>query len=99
MPFARWSLPWGNSGDVQVDNNFVEVDNILFDSGAMQTSYMSEHWMDEHRAQIQPRLRACRGRIRLADNQTVGDISERFRTLASFTLRGSGEVITGIVDF
>ena len=55
-------------GDVQVDNNFVVVDNILFDSGAMQASYMSKQW------------RACRERVRLAGNQTIVDISERFRT-------------------
>jgi hypothetical protein len=45
------------------------------------------------------RLRPCSGRVKLADNSTIIGVNERFRTMVSFTIRGSGEVVTGVVDF
>ena len=86
-------------GEVQIEEDFEAVDHILFDSGAMQASYISKEWVNNNRYKIKKRLRACRGQVKLADNQTVVDVSERYRTIARFTLRGSGEVICGVVDF
>jgi hypothetical protein len=52
-----------------------------------------------NREKIQSQLRPCSGRVRLADNQTTVGVHERFRTLVSFTIRGTGEVVSGVVDF
>ena len=35
----------------------------------------------------------------MADNKTVVDVYERFRTIVTFTIRGTGEVVGGVVDF
>lgn len=86
-------------GDFQVNNNFVAIENTLFDSGALQASYISKEWVDKHREHIQRRIRPCRGRVRMADNKTVVEVHEHFRTLVTFTIRGTGEVVAGVVDF
>ena len=83
----------------EVASSFVVVDKILFDSGAMQASYISKEWIEQHRDVIKSQLRPCAGRVRLADNKTIVGVHERFRTLVSFTIRGTGEVVSGVVDF
>jgi hypothetical protein len=88
-----------NNGVSGVKANFVDIENVLFDSGAMQASYISKQWVDANRDKISSQLRPMRGRVKLADNQTVVDVYERFRTMAAFTLRATGEVILGCVDF
>ena len=82
-------------GSVQLVDSFVDIENVLFDSGAMQASYISKRWVDENRDQIGKRLRPCRGRVRMADNQTVVDVHERFRTMVSFTM-STGQVVCGL---
>ena len=82
-------------GDFQVVDSFDSVSGILFDSGAIGASYISKQWMDEHRDKLtkQKRLRPSRGRVRLADNGTNVDVHERFRTLVTFPLECTGEVM------
>ena len=84
---------------IEPRDTLVVVDKILFDSGAMQASYISKDWIEEHRHLIQGQLRPCAGRVKLADNKTIVGVNERFRTLVSFTVRGTGEVVSGMVDF
>jgi len=98
-PGHNGKCPVITCGDFQVNSDFVTIENTLFDSGALQASYISKQWIDKHREHIQKRLRPCRGRVRMADNQTVVEVNERFRTLVSFTIRESGEVVAGVVDF
>ena len=85
-------------GVVQLVDSSVDIENVLFDSGALQASYISKRWVDENRDQLGKRLRPCRGRVRMADNQTVVDVHERFRSMAAFTM-STGQVVCGIVDF
>ena len=98
-PGQEGKCPVVTGGEIRLTNEFVEVDNILFDSGAMQASYISKEWVDEHRDKIRRRIRPFRGRVCMADNKTIVDVYERFRTFVSFTIRGTGEVVAGLVDF
>ena len=91
--------PVVTGGEIQLTSDFVEMDNILFDSGAMQASYISKEWVDEHRDRIKRRIRPFRGRVCMADNKTVVDVYERFRTIVTFSIRGTGETVGGVVDF
>jgi len=106
-PGHRGECPVITQGELQlprpategVPPDFVVLDKILFDSGAMQASYISKEWIEQNREKIQSQLRPGSGRVRLADNQTTVGVHERFRTLVSFTIRGTGEVVSGVVDF
>ena len=100
FPGHLGKCPVVTSGDILLDReNFEQLDSVLFDSGAMQASYISKQWIDQHRELLGKRIRACRGRVRMADNKTVVDVHERFRTMIKFEVRATGEVIAGVVDF
>ena len=86
-------------GDFQVGQNFVDVGNVLFDSGALQASYVSKKWVDANRAGLKSQLRRMQGRVRMPDGETVVSVTERLRTIATFEVRGTGEKICGLVDF
>lgn len=53
-------------GKVLLDDGSLPVTNVLFDTGAITASYISEDYVKTHRAQLEPYLQPTRGRVRLA---------------------------------
>ena len=59
-------------GDCVVEQNFVDLANCLFDSGALQSSYISQHWVERNRKLLEPYIRQEEGGyVRLGDNKTI----------------------------
>ncbi len=98
-PALSVQRPVVEGGQFQLADNFVDIDNVLFDSGAMQADYISKGWVDAHREEVTRRLRPAQSRVKMADNKIVVDVMERLRTLVTFTMRVSGEVVSGVIDF
>ena len=65
----------------------------------MQAGYISKGWVDAHRVEVKQRLCPAQSRVKMADNKIVVDVMERLRTLVTFTMRVSGEVVSGVIDF
>ena len=87
-------------GDCVVGQNFVEIANCLFDSGALQSSYVSQQWVNQNLSVLEPYIREVDGGfVRLGDKKTIIKVKEKIRLEMEFTARRTGEVQRGEVDF
>ena len=71
-------------GDCVVEQNFVEIASCLFDSGALQSSYLSQDWVNRNRSILEPYIRTDEGGyVRLGDNKTIIKEKEKNWKLSS----------------
>jgi len=54
----------------------LDVQSVLFDTGALHASYISKVFVDEHRQELAPHIYPCNSVSRLADGKTIVQISE-----------------------
>lgn len=54
----------------------IEVDKILFDSGALHSSYAAKELIDANRDMLEPYIKKWKGKVRLGDNKTTMLIDE-----------------------
>jgi hypothetical protein len=72
MPAQFYVRSVHRDGHIKLDTGSLGVTRVLFDTGAITASYISEGYVAQHRAQLEPYLQATRGTVRLAaDNHTV----------------------------
>jgi hypothetical protein len=72
MPAQFYVRSVHRDGLIQLDTGTLGVSRVLFDTGAITASYISESYVNAHRAQLEPYLQPTRGKVRLAaDNHTV----------------------------
>ena len=72
---------------------------VLWDSGAIDGSYISKEWVDARRSMLMPYLRRVQGMVRMGDNKTLVPILEILRIDVSFMRAKSSEWIRGRIDF
>ena len=73
------------SGCVSINRTTkVRVDNILMDSGALHSSYISQDWVDKHRLELQDKIRRVNGYVTLGDNVTRVPVKERILLSVEF---------------
>jgi hypothetical protein len=65
----------------------------LFDTGAVHGSYISQKWVEKHRAALQPFIVQCKCRVKLADNETQIDIDEYAILTVTFQGLGSNKFV------
>jgi hypothetical protein len=81
-----------------VEDGTLHLEKVLWDSGAVDGSYVSKEWVDQRRAMLQPYLRRVQGMVRMGDNATLVPIREILRADVRFNKPGTKEMVTGRVD-
>eukprot|EP00981_Chlorochromonas_danica_P010291 scaffold3085_cov211-Ochromonas_danica.AAC.1 len=56
------------------DSSVLPVNKVLFDTGALHSSYLSENYFNSYKEQLLPYATTCQNKVRLADNKTTIDI-------------------------
>lgn len=77
IPEASFLSPVHCGGNICLPRSDVFIAKVLFDSGALHGSYMSENFLDRHREILQPYVVPCNVIVTLADNKTRVGITER----------------------
>ena len=62
---------------IMVEDYKVEMSTVLWDSGALHSSYISQHWVDRHREALQNRIRKEETMVRLGDSMTRVHLKEK----------------------
>lgn len=62
-------------GTINTDVGPLEIRGVLFDSGALSASYLSQAFYDLHREQLEPYTSTVQGFVKLAAKETVVPIS------------------------
>lgn len=83
-------------GDLEINSVFIE--DFLFDSGALDASFIRQDVIDANRELFADAIRPIRGSVRLADDGTVVIFKEMLHAIVSF-VDSSGEVYEAMVDF
>jgi len=52
------------------DDYRVQLERVLWDSGALHSSYISQQWLDRHREVVGDKVRNSEMLVRLGDNKT-----------------------------
>ena len=84
-------------GEFSVNNEIAKMFNVLFDSGALHHSYISESIVDEHRTEWESMIRPFETFVKLADQSTIVKTKEIVRGILSFVSDG-GTAFWGEVD-
>jgi hypothetical protein len=62
-----------------VEDHKVEMSTVLWDSGALHSSYISQQWVHRHREALQNRIRKEETMVRLGDSRTRVHLNEKRR--------------------
>jgi len=62
---------------VMVDDYKVGLNEVLWDSGALHASYISQQWLDRHREALGDKIREEETVVRLGDNKTRINLKEK----------------------
>ena len=57
---------------------------VLFDTGATHSSYIAKSWVDANRTLLQPMIRQVNLKVKLGDNRTTMNITERVTLMVTF---------------
>ena len=76
----------------------VPLERVLWDSGAMHSSYLSQKVVDEHRDQWMDKIYEAKGFVRLGDGETTINVKERIAIEVAFIDSVGGEY-RATVDF
>ena len=68
--------------------DILSLDKVLFDSGALHSSYISKEIVDANRIELSPFLVANPGVVRLGDNKTLIDVKENLVIPIAFIYEG-----------
>lgn len=66
------------------DNVTLAVDDVLFDSGALQGNYVSESFIAPHRTALQRSRVNSKNKVKLADNRTIVELQEAYNLTVKF---------------
>ena len=72
-------------GQLTFHDRILSMPRVLFDSGALQSNYIDETFVDSHAAQFSPITTHLNHTVRLGDNQTTIPLTRTVRVTASFT--------------
>ena len=72
-------------GQLIFHNKILSMPRVLFDSGALQSNYIDETFVDSHPQQFTPITTFTDHTVRLGDNQTTIPLTRTVRVTASFT--------------
>ena len=72
------------SGTIKLPGLEKEVPDILFDTGASHSSYISKSWVDEHREALRAYIQPIKASVTLGDNKTTVSINELLTLNLSF---------------
>lgn len=86
------------SGYIIESGSSVPLDKVLWDTGAMHSSYISTELVDLHRENWKHRIVPMSGIIRLGDCTTIIPVTERIHLPVKF-IDSSGKVYKATVDF
>ena len=73
-------------GTMRVNGNVVRLGTILFDTGALHRSYVSEDLVNSNRSKWEDKLTAVKSTVRLADQRTTKESKEELEAEVSVTL-------------
>ena len=72
-------------GQLRFPHINLHLPHVLFDSGALQSNYIDETFVDSHPLEFTPVTTYLTHTVRLGDNQTVIPLTRTVRVTASFT--------------
>jgi hypothetical protein len=64
------------SGVIRLPQKLIELTNVLFDSGALHSSYISKSFIEKHKYYLQPYIQDANINVRMADNVTTVHIDK-----------------------
>ncbi len=77
MPESTFISHVHKEGEIIIDEDTrILVPTVLFDTGALHGSYISQSFVNKHKAMLIPFLYSCNGMVRLADNKTIINITQ-----------------------
>jgi len=80
------------------DDAFLNIEPVLFDTGALSGNYISLPFVEKHRAQLAAYIRPSQSKVTLADSKTHVDISETVSLTVAFR-DSAGTDHTASLDF
>ena len=81
------------NGTIKVRDLEKDVPDILFDTGASHSSYISKTWVDEHRGELSSLIKPTKAAVTLGDNRTTVNISEILTLNLSFYFDNNSESV------
>jgi hypothetical protein len=66
-------------GAVICGNIYFDLDKVLMDTGALHSRYISRDLVDKHRGAWRGKVIRCDGKVRLGDNKTEVNVTERVK--------------------
>ena len=81
------------NGTIKVRDLEKDVPDILFDTGASHSSYISKTWVDEHRGELSSFIKPTKAAVTLGDNRTTVNISEVLTLNLSFYFDNNSESV------
>ena len=77
---------------------YFDLDKVLMDTGALHSSYISRDLVDKHRDAWRGKVMHVNGKVRLGDNKTEVNVTERIKI--DVVLRAPDQQpVTAVVDF
>jgi hypothetical protein len=77
IPESSWFSSMHREGCLIVgENNSILVPKVLFDTGALQSNYISADFVSLHRNALQDFIKSCNTVVKLADNKTTIPIGQ-----------------------
>ena len=84
MSTGNTYTPAHTEGIIRTSNETIQVPCVLFDTGALHSSYVSREFVDRHRSKLAPYLHAKPGMVKLGDNTTSVKIEHSLRLPVTF---------------
>ena len=71
VPKATLHRKMYKNGTIKVPGLEKDVSDILFDTGASHSSYISKSWVDDHRDELSAFIKPIKAAVTLGDNKTT----------------------------
>jgi hypothetical protein len=72
------------SGLIHLQNDNIHLQTVLFDSGAIQSNYIDEQFVNDNIVHLQPFLQPLKHSVKLGDNKTQLQLSHIITITFSF---------------
>ena len=93
VPKATLHRKMYKNGTIKVPGLEKDVSDILFDTGASHSSYISKSWVDDHRDELSAFIKPIKAAVTLGDNKTTVQISELLTLNLSFYFDNNSELV------
>ena len=93
IPKATLHRKMYRNGTIKVQDLEKDVPDILFDTGASHSSYISKTWVDGHRGELSSFIKPTKAAVTLGDNRTTVSISEVLTLNLSFYFDNNSESV------